>query len=295
MDLPTLLQLLLDGITRGAMYGLMGMGMALIFGIVGVINLCHGELFMIGCYVMYWALVTLGLPPVVGLTVATAFLFVLGLAIERGLLAALRWRLGDKWLTDGYVLTIGLMIIFQNLALIVFGAGERAVASTWPGRFFLGDVVVAKDRLMILIGAVVVVTMLALFLSRTFLGRAIRATGQHPDAAQVIGINIRQVYTVTFGIGSALAGAVGALLLSIYPAYPTVGGDIMLKSFVVVIVGGLGNVWGAMLAGLLLGILETFATVIASGGWQNSLSAFLVLLVLVLRPSGLFTRQTSRP
>lgn len=291
----TLLQFLLDGVTHGAMYGLMGMGMALIFGIVGVINLCNGELFMIGAYVMYWALVELGLPPWLGIPCAMAVLFLLGLAIERCFLAPLRWRFGDKWLTDGWVLTIGLMIVLQNLALIGFGAREYAIASMWPGRIFLGDVVIAKDRMLVLIGAAAAVSTLALFLRFTFFGRAIRATGEHPEAAQVMGINIRRVYTVTFGIGAALAGAVGALLLSSYPAYPTGGGDIMLKSFVVVIVGGLCNVWGAMLAGILLGVLETVATVLTSGGWQNALSALLVLVVLVLRPSGLFSRQVSRP
>lgn len=290
-----LLQFLLDGVTRGAMYGLMGMGMALIFGVVGVINLCHGELFMIGTYVMYWTFVEIGLPAWLSVLSAMVTLFLFGLGIERGFLAPLRWRFGDTWLTDGWVLTIGLMVIFQNLALILFGAREYAVASMWPGRLFLGDVVIAKDRMLVLIGAAVTVIALALFLRFTSFGRAIRATSEHPEAAQVMGINVRQVYTMTFGIGSALAGAVGALLLSSYPAYPTVGGDIMLKSFVVVIVGGLGNVWGAMLAGILLGVLEAVATVLTSGGWQNALSALLVLLVLVLRPSGLFSRQVSRP
>lgn len=293
---PTLLaQIFIDVLARGAMYGLMGIGLALVFGVLGIINLGHGEFFMLGCYAMYWLMVVVGVPPWLSIPAAAGILFTFGFLIEKGLLNPLRWRFGERWLTDGYVLTIGIMIVLQNLALIAFGAQEYSVASLWPGRVFVGETVIAKDRILVLLGAAIAVCCLAWFLRYTFLGRAIRATGEHPDAAQVIGINIRYIYTVTFGIGAALAGATGALLLSTYPAYPLVGADIMLKSFVVVIIGGLGNVWGALLAGLLLGTVEAFATVVSSGGWQNSLSALLVLLVLVLRPNGLFVRQAARP
>jgi branched-chain amino acid transport system permease protein len=295
LDPTFAMQILVDGLARGAMYGLMGIGLALVFGILGIINLGHGEFFMLGCYAMYWLLVILGLPAWLSIPLAAGILLIVGVLIELGLLAPLRWRFRDRWLTDGYVLTIGIMIILQNLALIIFGAQEHGIASLWPGRIFIGDVVIAKDRILVLVGAAVAVGGLAVFLRYTFLGRAIRATGEHPEAAQVVGIDIRLIYRITFGISAALAGATGALLLSTYPAYPLVGGDIMLKSFVVVIIGGLGNIWGALLAGLLLGTMEAFATVLSSGGWQNSLSALLVLLVLVVRPSGLFSRQTSRP
>ena len=290
-----LLQLTIDGITRGAMYGLMAAGLALIFGIVRIINMAHGELFMLGAYVMYFATVSVGLPASVGIIVAAAALFVVGMAMERSLIAPLRSRLGDKWLVDGYVLTIGVMVILQNLALIVFGPREYGVASFWPGRRQLGDIVIANERLVILFGAALAIGALATFLNYTRLGRAIRATAEHPEAAQIMGIDIARIYTITFGIGSALAGVVGALLLSIYPAYPTVGGEILLKAFVVVIVGGLGNVWGAMLAGPLLGLIESYTTAFAPSGWQNTLTSLLVLLVLVLRPQGLFTRQVTRP
>jgi branched-chain amino acid transport system permease protein len=290
-----LLQLAIDGITRGAMYGLMAAGLALIFGIVRIINMAHGELFMLGAYVMYFATVSMGLPPSVGIIVAATALFVVGVAMERTMIAPLRSRLGDKWLIDGYVLTIGVMVILQNLALIVFGPREYGVASFWPGRQQLGDIVIANERLVILLGAGLAIGALASFLNYSQLGRAIRATAEHPEAAQVMGIDIARIYTITFGIGAALAGAVGALLLSIYPAYPTVGGEVLLKAFVVVIVGGLGNVWGAMLAGPLLGLIESFTTAFAPSGWQNTLTSLLVLLVLVLRPQGLFSRQVTRP
>jgi branched-chain amino acid transport system permease protein len=290
-----ILQLTIDGITRGAMYGLMAAGLALIFGIVRVINMAHGELFMLGAYAMYFATAALGLPAPVGILFASALMFFFGVALERSLIAPLRGRLGDRWLVDGYVLTIGVMVVLQNLALIVFGPRERGLASLWPGRLEIGDIVISNERLVILAGAIVAMAALGLFLNRSGLGRAIRATAEHPEAAQIMGIDTSRIYALTFGIGSALAGAVGGLLLSIYPAYPTVGGDILLKAFVVVILGGLGRVGGAMLAGPLLGIIEAYATAFAPGGWQNTITSLLVLAVLVLRPQGLFSRQVTRP
>lgn len=294
-DFSILVQFALDGLVNGAMYGLMGMGMALIFGIIGVINLSHGEFFMLGCYIMYFALALLGVPPWIAIGLAAVTLFAFGMVIERGLISPLRRRLGENWLVDGYVLTIGLMIILQNVALIVFGAREQGVAELWPGRISAGEVVIATERVLIFVIALLVVGALALFMRYTNTGRAIRATAEHPNAAQALGIDIRKIYTITFGLGTGLAGAVGALLLTTYPAYPTVGGEILLKSFVVVIIGGLGNVWGAMLAGPLLGLVEAFSVAFATGGWQNTITAAMVLAILVLRPAGLFSRQTSRP
>lgn len=290
-----IIQLIVDGVIRGSMYGLMGMGMALVFGIMGLINFAHGEFFMIGAYLMYWIAIGLGLPPIIGVLAAAAFLFLLGVTIERGLIVPLRKRLGHNWSIDGYVLTIGLLILLQNLALILFGAKSYGMVSLVSGRLILGGVIVTYERLLILAIALTTVISLALFLSKTFIGRSIRATAEHPVAAQALGIDIRRTYTFTFGLSAAIVGAVGALLISMYPASPFIGSDILLKAFIVVVIGGLGNVWGAMLAGPLLGIIESFSTVYATGGWQNAIAVGIVLLVLIIRPSGLFSKRTTRP
>ena len=294
-DAIVVTQLLVDGVIRGSMYGLMGMGMALIFGIMGLINFAHGELFMVGAYIMYYVTVAAGLPPWLGVIVAAICLFGVGVALERGLISPLRRRLGENWLVDGYVLTIGLLIVFQNLALVGFGAREHGMAYLVSGSFHAGDIIVTFERLTILFVALVTVAVLAAFMRYTYTGRAIRATAENHEAAQALGIDVRRSYTITFGIGSALIGGVGALLISIYPAMPTVGGDILLKGFVVVVIGGLGNVWGAMLAGPLLGVIESFSAVFASGGWQHVITAGLVLIVLGLRPAGLFSKSVTRP
>lgn len=288
-------QFFVDGLGRGVMYGLMGMGMALIFGIMGLINFAHGALFMIGTYVMYFVAVQLGLPFPVGILAAAAALFVFGLVAEPALISPLRRRLGANWLVDGYVMTIGLLIVLENLALIVMGPREHGLASLLPGRLTVAGVVITYERLMIFGVAILAVLGLAAFMRYTSIGRAIRATAENPDAALAMGIDIRRVYTVTFAIGAAFVGGVGGLLLATYPAFPTIGGDVLLKSFIVVIVGGLGNVWAAMVAGPLLGLIEAYAQGIASSGWQNSIIAALVIAVLVFRPSGLFSKSVTRP
>lgn len=288
-------QFFVDGLGRGVMYGLMGMGLALVFGILGLINFAHGAFFMMGTYVMYLVAVHLGLPFPIGIMVAAVALFGFGIVVERGLINPLRQRLGENWLADGYVMTIGLLIILENLALIVLGPREHGSASLVSGRTSISGVVVTNERIMIFAVAILVVAGLAAFMRYTNTGRAIRATAEHPEAALAMGIDIRRIYTITFGLAAALIGGVGGLLLATYPAFPTIGGDVLLKSFIVVIVGGLGNVWAAMIAGPLLGLIEAYAQGIASAGWQNSIIAALVVAVLVFRPSGLFSKPVTRP
>ena len=288
-------QFFVDGLGRGVMYGLMGMGLALIFGIMGLINFAHGTFFMIGTYLMYFVAVHLGMPFPVGIILAALGLFCFGALIERSLITPLRARLGTNWLVDGYVMTIGLLIVIENLALILMGPREHGVSKLVEGRTEISGVILTYERIMIFVVAILVVVGLAAFMRYTNTGRAIRATSEHPDAAMAMGIDIRRIYTITFALGSALIGGVGGLLLSTYPAFPSIGGDILLKAFIVVIVGGLGNVWAAMIAGILLGLVESYAQGVASAGWQNSIIAAIVVAVLVFRPAGLFSKPVSRP
>ena len=294
MDLALLLepdilaQVLLQGLVRGSMYALMATGLSLIFGIMGVSNFSHGELFMLGAYVMFLVSVILGLPFVLGIAAAAA-LFLVGMLIERGLIEPLRKRAGRDWLLDAFVLTIGLMVVLQNLALILFGSRRRGITQMIEGSLSVGNITISYERLMILAVAALAVTLLWAFITYSHTGKAIRATAQNPEAAQTLGIDVNRVYTVTFGIGAALAGLAGALLISIFPAYPTVGYQPVIKSIAVVILGGLGNVPGAIAAGLLLGVIEAYTVFFMSAGWQNVLTAFLVVLIMIFRPSGLFS------
>jgi branched-chain amino acid transport system permease protein len=294
-DPAVLSELVFQGLVRGAMYALMGIGLSLIFGILGVVNFAHGEFFMLGTYVMYYVAAVLGLPFLAGVAAAAMALFAVGVLVERGLIEPLRKRAGRDWLLDSFVLTIGLMVILQNLALLGFGSRRRGVTTMIDGSLTFGDIVITYERLAILALAVVIVGLLAAYIKLTDTGKAIRATAQHPEAAQTLGIDINRIYTVAFGIGAALAGAAGALLISIFPAFPTVGYQPVLKSFAVVILGGLGNVPGAIAGGFLLGIVEAYAIFFMSAGWQSVITPLIIILVLIFRPQGLFTAQGERP
>jgi branched-chain amino acid transport system permease protein len=294
-DPAILSELVFQGLVRGAMYALMGIGLSLIFGILGVVNFAHGEFFMLGTYVMYFVSAALGLPFLAGVVAAALALFVIGVLVERGLLEPLRRRAGRDWLLDSFVLTIGLMVIVQNLALLGFGSRRRGITMMVEGNVVIGDVTITYERLAILALAVVIVGLLAAYIRFTATGKAIRATAQHPEAAQTLGIDIHRIYTVAFAIGAALAGAAGALLISIFPAFPTVGYQPVLKSFAVVILGGLGNIPGAIAGGFVLGIVEAYAIFFMSAGWQSVITPLIIILVLVFRPQGLFTAQGERP
>jgi branched-chain amino acid transport system permease protein len=294
-DPAILSELVFQGLVRGAMYALMGIGLSLIFGILGVVNFAHGEFFMLGTYAMYYVSAVLGLPFLAGVAGAALALFVVGVLVERGLIEPLRKRAGRDWLLDSFVLTIGLMVILQNLALLGFGSRRRGITTMVEGSVVFGDVTITYERLAILALAIVIVGLLAAYIKLTDTGKAIRATAQHPEAAQTLGIDINRIYTIAFGMGAALAGAAGALLISIFPAFPTVGYQPVLKSFAVVILGGLGNIPGAIAGGFLLGIVEAYAIFFMSAGWQSVITPLIIILVLIFRPQGLFTAQGERP
>ncbi len=284
-----LAEIMLQGLVRGSMYALMACGLSLIFGLMGVKNFSHGEFFMLGAYVMFFVAVFMDAPFILGIGAAAAVLFVFGVLVERTLIANLRRRAGRDWLLDAFVLTIGLMIVLQNLALLTFGSTRRGVPQLVSGMTEIGPIFVTNERLMILGASALIVTMLGLFIRYTRMGKAIRATGQDPEAAQTLGIDVNRVYTYTFGLGAALAGIAGALLIGIFPAYPTVGFHPVIKSIAAVILGGLGNVPGAIAAGLLLGVIEAYTTFFLASGWQHVITAGLIVLVLIFRPYGLFS------
>jgi branched-chain amino acid transport system permease protein len=187
------------------------------------------------------------------------------------------------------------MVIFQNLALITFGAIQRGIPNLVAGQMAIRGVVLIYDHLVILSLAFLTVGLLWYFVKYTNMGKAIRATSQHSEAAQTLGIDVSRMYSIAFGIGAALAGISGALLITLFPANPNAGMAPVLKSFVVVIVGGLGNVKGAVAAGILVGLLEAFAMFFLAGGWQNVIVASIVIAVLAFRPAGLFARAGERP
>jgi len=283
-----LLELISIGLLRGGMYALMALGLSLIFGVLNVVNFAQGEFFMLGAYIGYFAVVVLGLDPVVGVLASAAVLFVFGCFLDKTLMSYLRKRAGRDWLVNSFVLTLGLSAILQNGALEILGANFRGVQYYWTGSFEFFGMAFTVQRLVIVFASAIITAVFWFFTKKTNFGKAIRAVSEEKDVARTLGISVNLVYMLSFGLSAMLSGIAGALLLPTASAYPTVGSVPLLEGFTVVILGGLGNIKGAIFGGFLLGILESFATFYTSAGWQTVLSLTLVVLVLLVRPSGLF-------
>ncbi len=280
-------QHLVNGLVLGGTYALLGIGLTLIFGLMNVVNFAHGEFYTLGAYAAFAALALAELPFVSALGLAIVAGVVLGALTERVLLRPLR---GESLETVMLVM-IGLWIAMQNGELLAWGGVAKSIPHPFPtAPLTLGPLGIAPLRLFVLAAALGLILGAYLIIHKTTLGRAMRATFQDPDTAALMGVRIARIRTATFAIGSGLAAAAGALLGPIFLVYPSMGDLAALKAFSVVILGGLGNVAGATLGGLLLGVAEELGAGYVSSGYRDAVGFVIIILVLLLRPSGLFAR-----
>ena len=281
----TFVQSLASGVLMGALYAMIGIGLTIVFGVMRIINLAHGEMVMAGMFAAYLGQKHWGLDPFLSILLWAPVLFLAGVALYRFLLA--RVLPGGELNTLLY--TAGLSLLIANAALLLFSGDYRTLTLGYaivPLRPFGIAIPVALAIGFAL--AVAITTALWLFLGRTDLGRAIRATSQNREAAILMGIDVDRVAAVSFGLGTALAGAAGVLLAPSLYLYPTVGELVIVKAFVIVVLGGLGSVPGAVAGGLLLGTVESLGAVYVSSTYKDGLGYVLFLLVLLYRPSGIF-------
>jgi branched-chain amino acid transport system substrate-binding protein len=288
------LQTLVDGLVTGGLYALIGIGLTLIFGVMRVVNFAHGQMMMVGMYLTWWLFERSRVPvdPYVSLLVVVPALFLLGAAVQRFLIQPLLSAPHESQI----LMTVGLSLVLANAAQLVFQADDRSVTTSYSNSVVsLGGLGISVPRLISFGLAAAFTVGLWLLLDRTDFGRAMRATAQNRSAAQLMGVPVRRVAMGALGIGAALAGAAGALLVG--PAYylnPSVGGPFTLKAFAVVVLGGLGNVFGAIFAGILLGLAEAFgALYLPAGltGYKDAIGLIALLAILFLRPAGLFGRS----
>jgi branched-chain amino acid transport system permease protein len=285
--LEELLQHLLNGLLLGGTYALLGIGLTLIFGLMNVVNFAHGEFYTLGAYVTFAALALAGLNFVLAVVVAIAAGVVVGGVAERVLLRPLRQTSIDTVM----LVMIGLWISMQNAELLGWGGVAKAIPHPFPtAPVVVGPVSVAPIRLFVLATVLVLIVGSHLLIHRTRLGTAMRATFQDRETAALMGVDIGGIHTFTFAFGSGLAAAAGALLGPIFLVYPSMGDLASLKAFSVVILGGLGNFAGATLGGLILGIAEEMGAGYVSSGYRDAVGFIIIILVLLFRPSGLFTR-----
>jgi branched-chain amino acid transport system permease protein len=275
------------GLVVGSTYSLMGIGLSLIFGVLGVFNFAHGEFFMIGTYTSYFLWALLGLDPLSSLFLAMVVALSFGYFLERVTLRPLRRRT-RHWEDPALVLTLGLSILIQNSAVVVLGREMYARPWYFQGNLVIGSFSIALERFLIFVFTTVLITGFWIFIEYTKTGKTIRAVAQNRDAASLVGVNVDRVFALTFGVAAGLAAAAGSLLVPLFQAFPAVGSPVLLKSFVVVALGGLGNVKGAIFSGFIVGVAEALFVVFVSSAWKDALTFVLLVIILMVRPSGLF-------
>jgi branched-chain amino acid transport system permease protein len=282
------LNVLASGALIGVVYALIALGLTIIFGVMRIVNFAHGEMVVIGMYTGYGLWLATHLPLWTLAPFAALLLFVLGYVLQRGIVNAFI----DRPQHAQFILFIAFALIITGLHLVLFGPDSRSIQSVDSMRSYtIGPLRLDVVRTQAALGALALIVALILFLQRSTLGRSIRAAADNLIGAEVIGIRIRRVYAVTAGIGMACAGAAGALISPMFDAQPFLATDFTLIAFIIVIVGGLGSLTGALLGGVLIGLAEAIAAVVISPALKTTFSYALLVLVLMLRPNGLFGEQ----
>ncbi len=285
MDL--LAQIVVNGILQGGLYAIMALGRALVWGVLNIVNLAHGAFIMVGGYAS-WCLYTYAhLDPFLGLPLTAAFMFVVGYAVQRGLLNLII----RAPMFNTLLITFGLQVVLTYLAQLVFSADFRTINPSYAGNSVaLGPVVLPVVRLAVFAVAIMLTLVMWQFLLHTRLGRAIRATAQNLVAARLYGVEPRHLYAMTYGLGIALAGAAGTLYGTVSQIHPYIGATLTAKSFAIAIIGGLDNPLGVLLGGLFLGIVEALTAAYIGQTYTDVASFGILVLVLIVRPSGLLGR-----
>lgn len=280
-------QSVVTGVLTGGLYGLIAMGLTLIFGVLDIVNFAHGALLALAMFLSFGLVQATGMHPYLTIVVAVPALFVLGAIVYRGLLSGS----GGQSLENQLLITLGLSLLVENGLLMFFGAEPKTISLPGEFQFPLLGAVVAGSRLYAFLGAILLGGLLFWLLRRTRTGTAIRAVAANAPGAALVGINVRRIHTLTFAIGTACAGAAAALAGPLVTVTPTLGEQFNITAFVVVVLGGMGNVAGALVGGLLIGLVEQLTTIYL-GGQSSLLGVFVVfVLVLFLRPQGLFGRR----
>ena len=285
-----LVQLVVLGLLIGGVYVAVGVGFGLVWGVLNIVNLSHGALVIVGSYLTWKLFSSYGLDPFLSLPLDAALLFTIGYALQRLLIN----RVIRAPLLFTFLLTFGINLVIINILLFLFKSDFRSVTPSYAGAGLnLGPLVIPYTRLASLAVAVLLAGLLGLILGRTRTGLAIQAVGADRDAAQLVGIDLRHIYALTFGLGAACAGVAGGLITLTQAITPTAGEPYTLQAFVVVILGGLGRVSATVVGGLLFGLIEVFAQSIPGSGsvYANAIAFGLLVLVLVTRPQGLMGRK----
>jgi branched-chain amino acid transport system permease protein len=285
MNEALLLQLTIQGILLGGIYGLIAVGLSLIFGVMGVINFAHGPMMVLGMYIAYGILVLVGIDPYFSLVLVAAALFILGYVVQSLVVN----RILDYPEAMQVLPLVAIGLIIENGVLLAFGPDPRSPKTILGlAAIHLGPVMIDVARLVAFVLAIVITGAIFLFLRRSDLGKSIRAAADNRTGALLVGIRVDRINDFSFALGAATTGAAGALLVPLLPVSPHLGHDFTMTAFVVVILGGLGNLLGALVGGLILGVAESVSTMLVPATMKQLVSFGLLVVIMLLRPQGLF-------
>lgn len=281
----TILQLMINGVLLGGIYALISIGLTLIFGVMNIVNFAYGEFLMLGMYVTFWLFTLYGIDPYVSLIMAIPLFFLVGVFIQSVVIQPI---VKAPHISQIFA-TVGLSIAMQNAALFFWKPDYRAIKLEYPLPYIkFSGLIISFPRLITFIIAIAITILLFLFLKKTFIGRALRATAQNTRAAQLMGVNIRNIYYIAFGISTTIVGMAGAILAPLYSVFPTVGELFVLVAFVVVVLGGMGSLPGAFVGGLIIGVVEAFSGFFIASHLKGVVYFIIFVVILIIKPSGLF-------
>lgn len=275
-------QYIVNGLLIGSLYACLAVGFSLVWGVLNIINMIHGSFVVLGAYITIFATLYLGVSPIIAGAIGCAVLFLLGYVIQAQLIN----KVIAAPLFITFTLTFGLDLLFNNLMLQAFTANPRSLSLDY-GSFTIGNVSVSVARLGAMVLALLLTGLLYWLLKHSSIGRAIIAVRMDRHAAALLGIRVKQVYAVTFGIAALMAAAAGGAMATVFPISPLLGGLFLGKSFVICVLGGLGSVPGALIGGLALGLLESFGALAFGANWSTTVGFALMIAVLIFKPTGI--------
>lgn len=283
-------QVLVNGLVLSALYVLMALGFTLIFGVLRIVNFAHGEFYMLGAFMVYVFFARSGVSYPIAVVLAVLISGILGAFCETAIFRPFRSK--D---IEGMISALGLSIVLQNLALVIWGPYDLGVPQVVRGSLRIDGIILATERVLVVVMTMIILAAFYVFLKYTKTGLAIRALAQDMEITVVMGIKLNRAYTLAFALGTALAAAAGALVAPLFQINPWIGHSPMMKSFIVVILGGLGNIPGAVIGGLILGFVESVLATFVTKVFADWVGFVLVMLILLIRPAGLLGRMaTSR-
>jgi branched-chain amino acid transport system permease protein len=285
---PEIVQQLVNGLIIGATYGLMAVGLTMIFGMMDIINFAHGELYMLGGVFAYYLASQVGLNFFGAIGLAVVLVMIVGLIFDQLVLRKLR----NEPTLITILVTIGLSILLQSTVMLFWGPSPQSIPSPFSSKTIqIGFIFLTPFKIFMAVITVAVIFGLHLLIQKTTLGKSMRAVFQDKESAAIVGININRVYAINFALGSGLAALAGALLGTLFVVYPNMGLIAVVKAFLIVIMGGMGNFLGAIFGGLLLGVVESMAAGFISSSYKDLFGLLIVMILLVVRPYGLFGRK----